>query len=529
LPSGCVRLHRQICDLAASPTLARDHSSSPSGQRRPFQTEPNCPWKKPSTALAGECGQRAVHFGQHAKTLRARSWRIATSLRHPQVEAGSATRWAASTKTCRNAALNGQAEAADWAEKGGSGGNCSIPAALSAAWRIVAKQQVGGGEVTVAADQRRRLVSITDFQMSNMVQVVRFAVGLAMVSAGGLLVAPFLAAVVESARLPADPPPANPSPRTGGAALPSAAVFAVPGTGLAGSPVEQPGGFAAVDREQPQRLPADAPPTAESPVRPAELPPVRPAGRPPGLAAAYRSTVEMPPPPLLDVAGPAAARPGRTRGLSSASRGGPSAAVAVAAAASNADRPAGAVPARALPDRYRVRDGDDLTAIATAMYGHPRGAAALWEANADRLESPDLLPIGMPLVVPPAWQVFQRDQAVAGNLRQIEPEPASVGEREGASAGVVPAAWQESVGAVTAGAAGAAGVAPWLGQPAGTAAPRRVPQGRGSLRVAPGETLASIARRVYGDPEMAQAVFDANRDRLRSPDLVEPGMELRLP
>jgi nucleoid-associated protein YgaU len=53
--------------------------------------------------------------------------------------------------------------------------------------------------------------------------------------------------------------------------------------------------------------------------------------------------------------------------------------------------------------------------------------------------------------------------------------------------------------------------------------------GRGSLRVVTGETLESIARRVYGDPQMATRLFAANRDRLRSPELLVPGMELRLP
>jgi nucleoid-associated protein YgaU len=47
--------------------------------------------------------------------------------------------------------------------------------------------------------------------------------------------------------------------------------------------------------------------------------------------------------------------------------------------------------------------------------------------------------------------------------------------------------------------------------------------------VGPGETLATLAGRIYGDPAMAERIWDANRDRLRSPVLVVPGMELRLP
>ena len=52
---------------------------------------------------------------------------------------------------------------------------------------------------------------------------------------------------------------------------------------------------------------------------------------------------------------------------------------------------------------------------------------------------------------------------------------------------------------------------------------------RGTIRVAPGETLTSLAQRVYGDAQMADAIFDANRDHVRSPALLVPGTELRLP
>jgi nucleoid-associated protein YgaU len=47
--------------------------------------------------------------------------------------------------------------------------------------------------------------------------------------------------------------------------------------------------------------------------------------------------------------------------------------------------------------------------------------------------------------------------------------------------------------------------------------------------VAPGETLASLGQRFYGSPAAAQRIWEANRDRLRSPDLLVAGMELRLP
>jgi len=181
-----------------------------------------------------------------------------------------------------------------------------------------------------------------------------------------------------------------------------------------------------------------------------------------------------------------------------------------------------------VPDVYRVQDGDDLTAIATRLYGHPRGATVLWQANADRLESPDLLPIGMPLKVPPAWEVFQADPAFAGRTQQIEPQHR---QQQVVPAGGVSLGSQPGVATVSHQSDQA--IRPWLGK-APTVPTMATVQpaplgGRGSLRVAAGETLESIAQRVYGDPQMAATLFAANSDRLRSPELLVPGMELRLP
>jgi nucleoid-associated protein YgaU len=49
------------------------------------------------------------------------------------------------------------------------------------------------------------------------------------------------------------------------------------------------------------------------------------------------------------------------------------------------------------------------------------------------------------------------------------------------------------------------------------------------VRLAPGETLESLAVRFYGDRSAVNRIWEANRDRLRSPELAVAGMELRLP
>jgi phage tail protein X len=118
------------------------------------------------------------------------------------------------------------------------------------------------------------------------------------------------------------------------------------------------------------------PPPEPLPAVPRQL-----AAAAPGLPAHYRSTVETPPPPLLDgQAAPPLAVGWTTRQPPA--------------------RPAPAVGTE--PVRiYIVRDGDDLTAIATRFYGHPAAAAAIWQANRGLLRDPAVLPIGAALVLPP--------------------------------------------------------------------------------------------------------------------------------
>ena len=50
-----------------------------------------------------------------------------------------------------------------------------------------------------------------------------------------------------------------------------------------------------------------------------------------------------------------------------------------------------------------------------------------------------------------------------------------------------------------------------------------------SIVVAPGDTLGDIAWKYYGDTLAYLKIFDANRDRLRHPDLIYVGAKLRLP
>jgi nucleoid-associated protein YgaU len=332
--------------------------------------------------------------------------------------------------------------------------------------------------------------------MAGIARSIRFLVGVAMVAGGATLAAPVVMKLVTlatahwsqrgdvvqpaAAPLPAagvpmpQPPTSPPTLAVGMADVPPVA------PPLAGDPAIAPP-VPALDRDY--RPPA--PPTP-LPGLPAEF--LVPG---PQVGNAYRSTLEVPPPPLLDSQQP----PPLAAAWSAHS---------VSAAATPAPPQVSDV-----PQSYRVKDGDDLTSIATRFYGHPGAAAMIWEANRGTIADPSLLPIGAELRLPASWAAGgPLGTALAG--RAIEPPPTTVANA-GAGPRTAPVSWLGAGGQ-------AAGVAP--GQPA---APPR------SVRVAPGETLATLATRFYGDAAQASRIWEANRDQLRSPELVVAGMELRLP
>jgi nucleoid-associated protein YgaU len=47
--------------------------------------------------------------------------------------------------------------------------------------------------------------------------------------------------------------------------------------------------------------------------------------------------------------------------------------------------------------------------------------------------------------------------------------------------------------------------------------------------VAKGESLSKIAKHYYGDPMKYKAIFEANTDKLKDPNLIYPDQELVIP
>ena len=62
-----------------------------------------------------------------------------------------------------------------------------------------------------------------------------------------------------------------------------------------------------------------------------------------------------------------------------------------------------------------------------------------------------------------------------------------------------------------------------------SAGPVSTEGGMRTIRVEPGDTLGIIALRVYGSASRWRDIFEANRDRLKNPDLVPAGITLRVP
>ncbi len=63
--------------------------------------------------------------------------------------------------------------------------------------------------------------------------------------------------------------------------------------------------------------------------------------------------------------------------------------------------------------------------------------------------------------------------------------------------------------------------------PANPSAPK--PKSSFLYRIRKGETLAILARRYYGDPKLWKRIYEANRNVLANPNVLTPGMLIKLP
>lgn len=131
--------------------------------------------------------------------------------------------------------------------------------------------------------------------------------------------------------------------------------------------------------------------------------------------------------------------------------------------------------------QYAVRAGDTLSSIAEEHYGHARHWPRIAAANPGI--NPNLLKAGQSLVLPPL---------------QSPRNAGATPERPAGSA-------------------------------AGTGAPPDTSPATATYTVAEGDTLTSIARAVLKDGGRWRELYELNRDKLSSPDVVIPGTVLKLP
>ena len=47
--------------------------------------------------------------------------------------------------------------------------------------------------------------------------------------------------------------------------------------------------------------------------------------------------------------------------------------------------------------------------------------------------------------------------------------------------------------------------------------------------VVAGDSLSKIAKKIYGDGGRWKEIFEANRDKIKNPDLIHPGQVLKIP
>ena len=50
-----------------------------------------------------------------------------------------------------------------------------------------------------------------------------------------------------------------------------------------------------------------------------------------------------------------------------------------------------------------------------------------------------------------------------------------------------------------------------------------------TYKVQPGDTLSKISQQFFGDPNKYMRIFEANRDRLKDPNKIQVGQELKIP
>jgi phage tail protein X len=142
------------------------------------------------------------------------------------------------------------------------------------------------------------------------------------------------------------------------------------------------------------------------------------------------------------------------------------------------------VPATEIPPRkiiHKVVSSDSLVKLSKQYYGDETKWKIIYEANKDKIKSPDLLYTGLELMIP--------DITVSGKKEDVRPYESLSGKQPD----------------------------------------KRLFTTTGRHTVRPGDTLYSLARKYYGVPAMWEKIYDANEDNIMDKRLLEVGQTLIIP
>lgn len=154
---------------------------------------------------------------------------------------------------------------------------------------------------------------------------------------------------------------------------------------------------------------------------------------------------------------------------------------------------------------HKVVDGDTLVKLAEKYLGRADRYVDLFHYNRDVLRDPNVLPIGSEIrIPPPSALLYPTVPTPSDPLVPLNPAPP-----------VSPTATPRHPGNFQPAAAN-------RNAPPASARPK-------TYTVQEGDNLVDIARKLYGDGRRYEQLFEANRQKLKTPLDIKPGVELVVP
>jgi nucleoid-associated protein YgaU len=171
------------------------------------------------------------------------------------------------------------------------------------------------------------------------------------------------------------------------------------------------------------------------------------------------------------------------------------------------DSAASLTPLESQEKTHRIADGDTLPKLAERYLGRADRSIELFEYNRDVLRTQDVLPIGADLRIPPLVRVQTVDPTIhSKDVPRTELTPLFP---------VYPTPPTQSP-------------TPTASTPPANDANGKAQKPR-TYEVKAGDSLVDIARKLYGDGRKHEQLFEANRNVLKNPAALKPGMVLVVP